>query len=115
MTNMKARNQVELTSRIALRRELAARTAGALLALATAAIPAIAAEESGAASNADPAAIRPFHVHFSDEALTDLRRRLAATQWPEKELVSDHSQGVPLATMKELVRYWQTGERPKRD
>jgi pimeloyl-ACP methyl ester carboxylesterase len=105
---MKAKNQVELNSRIATRRGLTARTAIASLALATAAIPAIAADGSEAASNPDAAAIRLFHVHFSDEALTDLRRRLAATHLPDKELVSDHSQGVPLATMKELVRYWQT-------
>jgi pimeloyl-ACP methyl ester carboxylesterase len=70
-------------------------------------IQAIAANGSESASK-DPNAIRPFHVHFSDEALTNLRQRLSATQWPEKELVSDPSQGVQLATMKELVRYWQT-------
>src|SRR4051812_45713440 len=46
--------------------------------------------------------IRPFQVHFSDTALADLRRRIDATQWPEKETVADESQGVPLATMKEL-------------
>ena len=55
-----------------------------------------------------PSAIRPFQVHFSDEALTDLRRRITATRWPEKETVSDNSQGVPLATMQELARYWAT-------
>jgi len=53
-------------------------------------------------------AIRPFRVHFSDAALADLKRRIAATQWPEKETVSDSSQGVPLATMRELARYWAT-------
>ena len=53
-------------------------------------------------------AIRPFQVHVADAALADLRRRLAATQWPDKELVTDRSQGVQLATMKALVRYWQT-------
>jgi pimeloyl-ACP methyl ester carboxylesterase len=53
-------------------------------------------------------AIRPFQVNFSDEALADLRRRLAATRWPDKETVADESQGVPLATLQELVRYWQT-------
>src|SRR5215468_4736878 len=52
--------------------------------------------------------IRPFHVDISEEALEDLRRRVAATQWPEKETVSDHSQGVPLAPMQELARYWAT-------
>ena len=52
--------------------------------------------------------IHPFHVDISDEALEDLRRRIAATQWPEKETVADSSQGVPLAPMQELARYWAT-------
>jgi pimeloyl-ACP methyl ester carboxylesterase len=52
--------------------------------------------------------IRPFHVYVPDEALDDLRRRIAATQWPEKETVADQSQGVPLAMMQELARYWET-------
>ena len=47
--------------------------------------------------------IRPFHVDIPDEALDDLRRRIAATQWPEKETVPDDSQGVPLATMQKLA------------
>lgn len=51
--------------------------------------------------------IRPFHVDIPDDALEDLRRRIAATQWPEKETVSDESQGVPLATMRELARHWE--------
>jgi pimeloyl-ACP methyl ester carboxylesterase len=54
------------------------------------------------------AAIRPFHFHASDEALADLRRRIAATKWPSRETVTDGSQGVQLATMRELARYWQT-------
>src|SRR5262249_17979152 len=54
-------------------------------------------------------AIRPFRVKIPGEALVDLRRRLAATRWPDQETVTDQSQGVRLATMKELVRYWQTG------
>jgi len=53
-------------------------------------------------------AIRPFQVHFADDALDDLRRRLAATRWPSKELVADRSQGVQLATMQALCRYWAT-------
>lgn len=53
-------------------------------------------------------AIRPFRIDVSEEALTDLRRRLAATRWPTKELVEDRSQGVQLGTLKELVRYWAT-------
>jgi pimeloyl-ACP methyl ester carboxylesterase len=52
--------------------------------------------------------IRPFHVDIPDEALDDLRRRIAATRWPEKETVEDQSQGVQLATIQELVRYWGT-------
>jgi len=51
-------------------------------------------------------AIRPFKVHYSDEELADLKRRIAATRWPDKEVVSDQSQGVPLATMQKLARYW---------
>jgi pimeloyl-ACP methyl ester carboxylesterase len=52
--------------------------------------------------------VRPFHVAVSDEALADLRRRVAATRWPEKETVADASQGVQLATMQKLARYWAT-------
>jgi pimeloyl-ACP methyl ester carboxylesterase len=51
-------------------------------------------------------AIRPFQVEVPEEALTELRRRLAATRWPSRELVTDRSQGVQLATMQELARYW---------
>jgi hypothetical protein len=53
-------------------------------------------------------AIRPFKFHASDEALADLRRRIAATKWPSRELVTDASQGVQLATLRELARYWET-------
>ena len=52
--------------------------------------------------------IRPFNVDVPDEALEDLRRRIAATNWPEKETVADQSQGVPLAMVKELADYWGT-------
>src|SRR5262252_2796928 len=52
--------------------------------------------------------IRPFRVDMPDEALADLRRRIAATRLPSKELVADQSQGVQLATMQELARYWAT-------
>jgi pimeloyl-ACP methyl ester carboxylesterase len=52
--------------------------------------------------------VRPFRVRFSEEALVDLRRRIADTRWPTRELVGDRSQGVQLATLKELVRYWAT-------
>jgi len=52
--------------------------------------------------------IRPFRVETSDEAIADLRRRIAATRWPSRELVADRSQGVQLATIRELARYWTT-------
>src|SRR5262249_34687587 len=52
--------------------------------------------------------VRPFRFTASDEALADLRRRIAATSWPEKETVADQSQGVPLAWMRDLARYWAT-------
>ena len=57
---------------------------------------------------ADNEAIRPFNVSFPEEALTDLRRRIEATRFPEKETVEDISQGPQLATMKALVKYWAT-------
>jgi pimeloyl-ACP methyl ester carboxylesterase len=53
-------------------------------------------------------AVRPFVAAFSDEELDDLRRRIAATRWPERETVDDDSQGVPLATMQALAGYWAT-------
>jgi len=52
--------------------------------------------------------IRPFQVSFPDESLADLRRRIAATKWPTKELVTDATQGVQLETMRKLAQYWQT-------
>ncbi len=76
----------------------------ATLALAT-------ANHSSAAANAtadQTDSIRPFHVHVADAALADLRQRIAATRWPEQETVTDESQGVQLATMQALARYWAT-------
>jgi hypothetical protein len=52
--------------------------------------------------------IRPFNVNVPEEKLTELRRRINATRWPERELVTDVSQGVQLATMQKLARYWGT-------
>jgi pimeloyl-ACP methyl ester carboxylesterase len=52
------------------------------------------------------AAIGPFHVDVPEERIDDLRRRIAATRWPDKELVADRSQGVQLAATQELARYW---------
>ncbi len=53
-------------------------------------------------------AVRPFRIDVPEEQLDDLRRRLAGTRWPEKETAADDSQGVPLKTLQQLVRYWQT-------
>ena len=64
-------------------------------------------------TNAKPAIkedceIRPFRVHFPEAQLSDLRQRIAATRWPDKETVADQSQGVKLEKLQTLVRYWGT-------
>jgi pimeloyl-ACP methyl ester carboxylesterase len=56
----------------------------------------------------DDVAIRPFEYHASDEELADLRARILATRWPERETVADDSQGVQLATMQKMAQYWAT-------
>jgi hypothetical protein len=53
-------------------------------------------------------AIRPFRVNVPESELTELRRRINATRWPERETVTDNSQGVPLAPLQDLARYWAT-------
>ena len=60
------------------------------------------------ADTTDATAIRPFTIETPEADLDDLRARIAATRWPSKELVDDRSQGVQLATMQELARYWTT-------
>jgi pimeloyl-ACP methyl ester carboxylesterase len=62
---------------------------------------------SAAAENTDTAT-RPFRINVPDADLADLKRRLAATRWPNREIVTDRSQGVQLATLRQLVRYWTT-------
>jgi pimeloyl-ACP methyl ester carboxylesterase len=59
-------------------------------------------------TGSDQTAIRPFRVNFPDAELDELRRRINATRWPERELVNDISQGVQLATIQKLARYWAT-------
>jgi pimeloyl-ACP methyl ester carboxylesterase len=59
-------------------------------------------------TTADATAIRPFRVSFSDEELADLKRRIGAARFPEKETVTDRSQGVTLATIEAVARYWGT-------
>ena len=66
-----------------------------------------ASRESIAAGNNDTA-IRPFRVTIPEKELVELRRRISATRWPTNELVKDRSQGVQLATLRELARYWAT-------
>src|SRR6476469_1082703 len=62
------------------------------------------AEETGGSESE----IRPFHVSYPDTELADLRRRIKATRWPERETVADDSQGVQLATAQKLATYWAT-------
>ena len=62
----------------------------------------------GGAAPADPTAIRPFHIDVPEARLADLRRRIKATQWPDRETVTDASQGVQLATTRKLAQYWAT-------
>jgi pimeloyl-ACP methyl ester carboxylesterase len=66
--------------------------------------PTVAERSTGQLAN--PTAIRPFHVNVPEAELTDLRRRILAMRWPERETVSDFSQGVPLDTVQKLARYW---------
>jgi pimeloyl-ACP methyl ester carboxylesterase len=63
-------------------------------------------QEDASMSTVEDTAIRPFNFSAEDEALVDLRQRIAATKWPDRETVSDATQGVQLATIRELARYW---------
>ena len=67
-----------------------------------------ASPSSSTGQAASKVSIRPFRVNVSEEALADLRRRIKATQWPEREPVADASQGVQLATVQKLAHYWAT-------
>ena len=57
----------------------------------------------------EDAAVRPFHINVPEEQLVELRQRIAATRWPDKETVRDESQGIRLAEMQALVHYWGNG------
>jgi pimeloyl-ACP methyl ester carboxylesterase len=105
---MKIKDQIELTPRVAGWQNLTTRKTVLSLALATAIIPSFVGQGLAVATAAqDPTAIRPFTVPtISKAALDDLRRRIAATRWPEIETVADQSQGVQLATMQKLASYW---------
>ncbi len=65
--------------------------------------------QTSATHAADKTTIRPFQVKVPATELTELRRRINSTRWPDRETVTDESQGVPLATIQELARYWATG------
>jgi pimeloyl-ACP methyl ester carboxylesterase len=65
-------------------------------------------DSTAATTGGDKAAIRPFHVNVPDADLADLRRRIQATRWPERETVKDQTQGVRLATVHQLATYWAT-------
>ena len=82
-------------------------TPGAILAASGASGAARVFPAQGSAA-VDPIAIRPFRFTASKEVLDDLRKRVNATKWPERETVSDASQGVQLATTQALARYWGT-------
>src|SRR5262245_22135644 len=84
---------------------LAATAAAGAFGLAAAVLPGAALAQQGTAEG--DAAIRPFRIEIPDAALVDLRRRLAATRWPDREIVADQSQGVQLAALQQLVRYWE--------
>src|SRR4051794_24235986 len=78
------------------------------LAAVAASIVSVPAAAVAAGGLPDGVAVRPFRVNVTDDALEDLRRRVAATQWPERETVTDATQGAQLATMQKLARYWAT-------
>src|SRR5207247_3284517 len=59
-------------------------------------------------TTSNQSAVRPIRINVPEEALVELRRRIAATRWPDKETVADQSQGVQLATTQKLARYWAT-------
>ena len=78
---------------------------------------ALASVSSRSAKPNEDTSIRPFRVNIPQAALDDLRQRVRATRWPDRETVNDQSQGVQLATLQALVQYWgthTTGARSKR-
>jgi pimeloyl-ACP methyl ester carboxylesterase len=68
----------------------------------------VAEAQGGSSANKISEQILPYKVHFSDADLADLKRRILATKWPDQEIVKDASQGVQLATMQKLAKYWAT-------
>src|SRR6202167_2700630 len=64
--------------------------------------------QTSATQAADKTTIRPFQVNIPESELTELRRRINSTRWPDRETVTDETQGLPLATIQELAPYWDT-------
>ena len=93
---MKTKNRIESTPGVAGHRNLGRRITPSL------------APQPRSKSPADKHAIRPFQVNVPEAELTELRRRIKATRWPDKETVTDATQGVQLATVQALARYWAT-------
>src|SRR5262249_25404153 len=94
---MKARHQLKSTLGVASRQALNTRTAVAS-----------ATTLQRLAKGHDKNAIRPFRVNVPEAELTELRKRIKATRWPERETVTDATQGVQLATMQKLAQFWAT-------
>jgi pimeloyl-ACP methyl ester carboxylesterase len=93
-----------------MRARLSSSIRGGLLTASATAVFFLTAAPGGSQGPAESdASVRPYRVHVPDSDLADLRRRIAATRWPDKETVTDASQGAPLARLQELVRYWGTG------
>ena len=101
---MKTQDQIELTPSVIARQNLTARTAVASLTTTT--LPVLAQNEN--TGDRDATTIHPFRVNIPEAELTELRRRINATRWSEPETVTDASQGVQLATIQALARYWAT-------
>jgi len=98
-----------------LNRRLFCGAAATTVAAGSLALPGLLFSDRSRAMNAvtkptggDHAAIRPFHVNVPEAELVELRKRINATRWPERETVADDSQGVQLATVQQLARYWAT-------
>jgi pimeloyl-ACP methyl ester carboxylesterase len=112
--NMKRRHGTEVAPAIAARRNLTARKAVASLATQSKnrqdedIVTQNRAPQRGNRQAADKNAVRPFEVNVPEAELTELRRRIKATRWPDKETVTDATQGVQLATIQALARYWAT-------
>src|SRR5437764_14861534 len=105
---MKARNQTELSPPAASPQNFSSRTAVESPELETVRIPVVTGDRSVAVIGDSNDAIRPFRYSAPEAELTELRRRINATRWPEKETVTDATQGVQLVFIQALARYWAT-------